>query len=221
MRTQSLPRPRNDHSTSTQSTKIEHLPRDASAILRERYLASTFSVVTQCFVQRIHRSPVNPSLVYEHRRRCLTFSKSRKFDFYHRNNFTLGYNCHMFTCAIDSWRCALFSYYGESYCIVLRRSSADVQVRSNSPWWLPTFWCRTSDHLVHYSDVIISAKASQITRLTNVCSTVYSAQIKENIKALRHWPLWGWPVNSPHKWPVTRKMFSFDDVTMRWECGLG
>ena len=25
-----------------------------------------------------------------------------------------------------------------------------------------------------------------------------------------HW----WPVNSPHKWPVTRKMFSFDDVIM-------
>ena len=23
-----------------------------------------------------------------------------------------------------------------------------------------------------------------------------------------------WPVNSPHKWPVTRKMFSFDDVIM-------
>ena len=24
---------------------------------------------------------------------------------------------------------------------------------------------------------------------------------------------WG-PVNSPHKWPVTRKMFPFDDVIM-------
>ena len=38
----------------------------------------------------------------------------------------------------------------------------------------------------------------------------------ENIKALRHWPLWGeftgdrW--NSPHKGSVTRKMFPFDDV---------
>ena len=33
----------------------------------------------------------------------------------------------------------------------------------------------------------------------------------------RHWPLWGihrWPVNSPHKGPVTRKMFPFDDVIM-------
>ena len=74
-------------------------------------------------------------------------------------------------------------------------------------------------------------------------------QIKENIKALRHWPLWGefasftndyssvysgadqrkhqssaslafvrgihrWPVNSPHKGLVTRKMFPFDDIIM-------
>ena len=30
-----------------QSQKIGHLPSDASAILRERYLAGTFSVVTQ------------------------------------------------------------------------------------------------------------------------------------------------------------------------------
>ena len=27
----------------------------------------------------------------------------------------------------------------------------------------------------------------------------------------------GWPVNFPHKWPVTRKMFSFDDVIMSLE----
>ena len=28
------------------------------------------------------------------------------------------------------------------------------------------------------------------------------------------WGVHRWPVNSPHKWPVTRKMFSFDDVIM-------
>ena len=44
---------------------------------------------------------------------------------------------------------------------------------------------------------------------------LFKALIKENIKALCHWPLWGeLPVNSPHKWPVTRKMFPFDDVIM-------
>ena len=39
------------------------------------------------------------------------------------------------------------------------------------------------------------------------------AQIKENIRAPRHWPVWG-DVNSPHKWPVTRKRSTFDDVIM-------
>ena len=42
------------------------------------------------------------------------------------------------------------------------------------------------------------------------------ARIKENIKAMRHWPLCGEihrsPVNSPHKGLATRKLFPFDDV---------
>ena len=50
------------------------------------------------------------------------------------------------------------------------------------------------------------------------------AQIKKNIKAPGHWPLCGnspGSVNSPHKGPVTRKMFPFDDVIMaelEWIC---
>ena len=40
---------------------------------------------------------------------------------------------------------------------------------------------------LHYNDVIMTAMPSQITSLTIVYSTVYSAQIKENIKAPRHW----------------------------------
>ena len=39
------------------------------------------------------------------------------------------------------------------------------------------------------------------------------AQMKENTKAPRHW----WPVDSPHKRPVTRKMFPFDDVIMLYK----
>ena len=64
----------------------------------------------------------------------------------------------------------------------------------------------------HLSDVIIGAMASQITSLTIIYSTV-EAQIKENIKTPHHCPLWG-EVNSPHKWPVTRKKFPFYDVMM-------
>ena len=59
----------------------------------------------------------------------------------------------------------------------------------------------------HHIDVIIRAMASQITGTSIVCLTVVQAQIKENVKALRHWPLCGWPVNSLHKGPVTRKCF--------------
>ena len=36
------------------------------------------------------------------------------------------------------------------------------------------------------------------------------------------WPVWGihrWPANTPHKGPVTRKIFSLDDVIMSTEKG--
>ena len=60
--------------------------------------------------------------------------------------------------------------------------------------------------------------ASQITSLTIVYSTVFQAQIKESIKAPRHWPLRGEFTGDrliPRtNGPVTRKMFPFDDVIM-------
>ena len=43
----------------------------------------------------------------------------------------------------------------------------------------------------HYDDVIMSAIASQITSLTLFTQPLIKAQIKENIKAVRYWPLWG------------------------------
>ena len=71
----------------------------------------------------------------------------------------------------------------------------------------------------HYNDIIMSMMASQITSPMIVYSTVYSGANKKNIKAPHYWPfVWGihwWPVNSPHKWPVKRKFFPFDDVTMQ------
>ena len=42
----------------------------------------------------------------------------------------------------------------------------------------------------HYNDVIMCAMASQITGLT-ITQAFIQAHIKENIKTLRHWPLWG------------------------------
>ena len=64
----------------------------------------------------------------------------------------------------------------------------------------------------------MSAIASQITSLTIVYSSVYSGadqrwhQSSASLAFVRgnH----RWPVNSPHKGPVTRKMFPFYDVIM-------
>ena len=70
----------------------------------------------------------------------------------------------------------------------------------------------------HYSDVIMGAMASQITSLTIVYSTVYSwadqskNQSSASLALVRG--IHRWPVNSKHKWAVTRNMFPFDDVIM-------
>ena len=70
----------------------------------------------------------------------------------------------------------------------------------------------------HYSDVIMSAMASQITSVTIVYSTVCSDadqtthQSSASLAFVRE--IHRWPVNSPPKGPVTRKMFSFDGVIM-------
>ena len=70
----------------------------------------------------------------------------------------------------------------------------------------------------HYDDVIMSEIASQITSLTIVYSTVHSGtdQSKHQSSASLAfvWEIHRWPVNFPHKWPVTRKIFPFDDVIM-------
>ena len=70
----------------------------------------------------------------------------------------------------------------------------------------------------NYDDVIMSTIASQITSLTSVYSTVYSdadqSKHQSSASLAFVWGIHRGPVNSPHKWPVTRKMFSFDDVIM-------
>ena len=72
----------------------------------------------------------------------------------------------------------------------------------------------------HYGDVIMGTTASQITSLTIVYSTVYSDadqrkhQSSTSLAFVRG--IHRGPENSPHKWPVTRKMFPFDDVIMAY-----
>ena len=81
--------------------------------------------------------------------------------------------------------------------------------------WRP--WCMVNNEevtysvLLHYSDVIMGAMASQITSLTIVYSTVYSVADQRKhqssaslafVRGIRRRS-----VNSPHKCPVTLKMF--------------
>ena len=81
-------------------------------------------------------------------------------------------------------------------------------------------WNFAAKHLyiIHYNDVIMGPIASQITSLTIVFSTVdldtdqRKHQSSASLAFVRG--IHRRPVNSPHKWPVTRKMFPFDDVIM-------
>ena len=69
-----------------------------------------------------------------------------------------------------------------------------------------------------YCDVIMSTMASQITSVSFICSTVCwgtderKHQSSASLAFVRG--IHRWPVDSPHRGRVTRKMFPFDDVIM-------
>ena len=79
-----------------------------------------------------------------------------------------------------------------------------------------SYWVR----IVHYNDVIMGEMASQISSLTIVYSTVYAGadqriyQSSASLAFVRG--IHRWPVKSPHKGTVTRKMLPFDDIIMIW-----
>ena len=71
------------------------------------------------------------------------------------------------------------------------------------------------------SEVIMSAMASQITGVLivclNVCSVADRRKHQSSMSLAFVRGIHRWQVNSPHKGPVTRKMFPFDDVIMEWK----
>ena len=79
-------------------------------------------------------------------------------------------------------------------------------------------WFYVSELILHYDDVIMGVIASQITSLTIVYPIVYSDadqrkhQSSASLAFVRG--IHRGPMNSPHKWPIMRKMFPFDDVIM-------
>ena len=68
----------------------------------------------------------------------------------------------------------------------------------------------------HHSDVIMNTIASQITSVSVVYSTICSGtkqrKHQSSITLAFVWEIHRWPVNSPHRGPVTWKIFPFDDV---------
>ena len=76
----------------------------------------------------------------------------------------------------------------------------------------PLLQVMVCSRLAHYNDVIMSAMASQIAGASTVYSTVCSGadHRKHQYSASLAF------VRGIHRWPVTRKMFRFDDVIMHW-----
>ena len=91
----------------------------------------------------------------------------------------------------------------------------------NSRYFTST-WCASlalgQSYDYHYGDVIMSVIASQITSFTIVYSSVYSGADQRKHQSFASLAfvrgIHRRPVNSPHKGPVTRKMFPFDDAIM-------
>ena len=122
------------------------------------------------------------------------------------------------------WKCCLenvgqFVSVSFSQCV----NSVNQWNRKLIPSNVGTSMCIVSDHVCwcRYDDVIMRGMASQITSLPIVYLTVYSGtdQIKHQsfaslafVQGIHQWPV----VNSPHRWPVTRKKFPFVAVSMTY-----
>ena len=91
---------------------------------------------------------------------------------------------------LDPWEEISVNFESKFCYFLLRISSAQ--------WWL---FCLGLDVLKHHTDVIMRAMASQIKHQSSVPLAF--------VRGI-HWS----PVDSPHKEPMTRKMFPFDDVIM-------
>ena len=97
-----------------------------------------------------------------------------------------------------------------------------LQTSKSSPWITcgiqSVIAARRRTHQEHYNDIIMSAMASQNTGVSIVYSIVRTCadqrkhQSSASLAFVRG--IHRWPVNSPHKRPVTRKMFLFDDFIM-------
>ena len=91
-----------------------------------------------------------------------------------------------------------------------------VRLTGNTSSVSATIW---SSVIKHYSDVIMGVMVSQITGVTIVylivCSGEDQRKHQSSASLVFVRGIHRWPVSSPHKWPVTRKMFPFDAFIMK------
>ena len=76
--------------------------------------------------------------------------------------------------------------------------------------------------ITHNNDAIMISMAYQITSVSAVYSIVCSGADQRKHQSFTSLAfvrgIHRWPLNSPNKGPLTRKMFLFDDVIMRLSC---
>ena len=105
------------------------------------------------------------------------------------------------------------------HIIAPRRGTSVLAMFTSMLWWL------LSCHVSHYSAVTMSPMAYLITSVSFVYSTVSSdADQRKHQSSSSLTFVTGihrWPVNSPHKGPVTRKRFPIDDVIMHGTLRIG
>ena len=79
-----------------------------------------------------------------------------------------------------------------SIAVVLPHVAVTILTLGDGSISIDEEWSRVWDvWICHYNDVIMGATAYQITSPTIVYEPSIQTQIKESIKAPRHWPLWG------------------------------
>ena len=115
-------------------------------------------------------------------------------------------NISQFVQAHNLWTHAIYSHFWYRKPLSILRPSDNL-----------VFMCWDGGYIIrHYHEVMMGAMASYITSLMIVYSTVHSGadqtkhQSSASLAFVRE--IHRWPVNSPHKGPVTQKMFPFDDV---------
>ena len=96
------------------------------------------------------------------------------------------------------------------FLLWIRQPQRNSKLRSPFPH--RPIWYRKA--LLHYSDVRMNAMASQITGVSIDYSTVCSGADQENLKATRHWPLWG-EYTGDREFP-TQRASNAENVSIWW-----